>query len=189
MNKMEVYSKRLKALIKLGVFSLKRFFNHSVGASDIVLRQSGLGKSDAGAVVDDINKGAEKPFADAGAAVDLANLNPEKALIESSAFSDSSDRDIGKNILENATAADIFERIAAYIRSFSDSYAASDLAIRSPLKPVTDAAVTGDQSVKVPLLAKIDTIGSTDAGVLLNQDYVDNSGYFADDYVGTKRTF
>lgn len=34
-----------------------------------------------------------------------------------------------------------------------------------------------------------DTLSSVDSGTLLNQDYVDNPYYFADDYVGSKRIF
>jgi hypothetical protein len=46
-----------------------------------------------------------------------------------------------------------------------------------------------DAFAKLTGLVKSDTISSADAGFLLNQDYVDNPFYFADDYVGTKRTF
>ena len=34
-----------------------------------------------------------------------------------------------------------------------------------------------------------DTMSAVEAGILLNQGYIDNNLYFADDYVGLKRIF
>ena len=80
---------------------------------------------------------------------------------------------------------------AAYSRPQSDSMSASDSVVLSAsyVRSVADAASA--QDIQASLVGKVesDTLGIADSGVLLSQDYVDNNLYFADDYVGEKRTF
>ena len=71
----------------------------------------------------------------------------------------------------------------------TETVGASDVVVLSVGKTVQDGAGASDALVKFVGAGRSDTIGASDSGVLLNQDYVDNALYFADDYVGIKRTF
>jgi len=56
-------------------------------------------------------------------------------------------------------------------------------------KQITSLFQATDESVRFAGKVVSDILGATDSGTLLNQGYVDNPFYFAEDYVGVKRTF
>jgi hypothetical protein len=89
----------------------------------------------------------------------------------------------------SSSVVDVFEKVAAYLRSFSNTAAVGDVAGLSVGRPLTDTSAMSESEVKLAGLGKTDTMAASDAGELLNQDYVDNPNYFLDDYVGVKRTF
>jgi hypothetical protein len=57
------------------------------------------------------------------------------------------------------------------------------------IKVLTDSFASAESEVKSFGKSSSDSASSSDSGTLLNQGYVDNPYYFADDYVGAKRTF
>ena len=57
------------------------------------------------------------------------------------------------------------------------------------IEDVSDATAIADAQVALVGKRESDTLEIADSGVLISQDYVDNNLYFADDYVGEKRTF
>ncbi|MFZ9066253.1 MAG: hypothetical protein ACO23R_02655 [bacterium] len=56
-------------------------------------------------------------------------------------------------------------------------------------KQITNLAQASENAIKFAGKTISDIIVAADSGTLLNQDYVDNPFYFAEDYVGIKRTF
>jgi len=65
----------------------------------------------------------------------------------------------------------------------------SDSPVLAIDKPFSDGGVSTDTEVKSINKDSSDSASSTDSGTLIAQNYVDNNGYFDDDYVGVKRTF
>ena len=118
---------------------------------------------------------------------------------------------VQKRLINFGAVTDTVALEATYSRAFDDSFAASDAVIVqvSFVRDQTETLIAGDfislawgfnrvfadsfvvQESQVSLVGKAqsDTIGTADSGVLISQDYVDNNLYFADDYVGEKRTF
>jgi hypothetical protein len=93
-------------------------------------------------------------------------------------------------ILGKSDAAAVSEAISKTLsKPFSESIGAADNVALSASKNLQDASSMSDAVLKLVTMSKGDTMQSSDAGYALNQDYVDNPFYFADDYVGVKQTF
>lgn len=71
----------------------------------------------------------------------------------------------------------------------TDSGFGSDSAEIDIDKSNSDNGVSSDSQVILASKNSSDSASSTDSGSLIAQNYVDNNGYFDDDYVGVKRTF
>jgi hypothetical protein len=99
-------------------------------------------------------------------------------------------KDVGKGINDTATASDVFTRVVEYNRSFDDAASAGDAVAKDISKALSDSATASDNFTRVVGYNRsfADTATQSDSGVVLNQDYV-SGFYFADDYVGIKRTF
>lgn len=116
-----------------------------------------------------------------------------------------------KNMIELSQVSDALARTAEYYREFEESGIATDsiefenvfdrgfddlAAVGDSIALVTDYSRT---VLELPALSDSlailvgnsvsDTMEAIDAGILLNQGYVDNHLYFADDYIGIKRIF
>jgi hypothetical protein len=147
--------------------------NDAVGVSDAAIisfvRLSSF--SDSVEVVETVAVSASPSAADSGSVGDSISLVVQYH------------RAVGD--LAGTTDAVIFSASKA----ISDASAVSDIAAMLVDRPAIDAGSVADTIAKSTGLAKNDIIGTADAGYLLNQDYVSDPTYFADDYVGAKRTF
>jgi hypothetical protein len=74
-------------------------------------------------------------------------------------------------------------------KSLTDSSAVTEATVIAFTRPLSDGSSAAEADVKSFGKSSSDSASSSDSGTLLNQDYVDNPYYFADDYVGAKRTF
>jgi hypothetical protein len=208
MNRLQAISKRLltsnlskriiAASVKLGTFLY--FFATSSAASALEAIAKLLGKA----------------LQDNASATDAPSKAVSKIATDAATGSDSNAKTVGKNITDqlfstddiNGAGADDDQNIsffkvlsnpsfavdnivllAAFLRSFSNTATASDAPVLLAGKVSADTSETSDSDVKLTGLGKSDTIAAGSAGTVLNQDYVDNAFYFADDYVGVKRTF
>jgi len=100
---------------------------------------------------------------------------------------------------DQGLTTDILERQVGYQRVFSDTVLVTDdigaeTSIDDDqtiqfLKQVSNLATVVENSVIFAGKVVGDILNTTDSGSLLNQDYVDNPNYFAEDYVGVKRIF
>jgi hypothetical protein len=104
--------------------------------------------------------------------------------------SDAVSKSVDKGINDTAGASDVFNRTVQYNRDFNDAAAAGDAVAKSVSKVIGDTATASDVFNRAVTYSRLfaDAATQSDSGVVLNQDYV-NGFYFADDYVGTKRTF
>jgi hypothetical protein len=199
MNRLKTISKGIiAASVKLGIFIF--LFATSSAASALEAIAKLLGKA----------------LQDNASATDLPSKAVSKVATDAATGSDSNAKTVGKNITDqlfstddlNGAGADDDQNIsffkvlsnpafaienivllAAFLRSFSNTATATDLPILLAGKISADSGEASDAQVKLSTMGKSDTIATGSAGTLLNQDYVENGFYFADDYVGVKRTF
>jgi len=124
---------------------------------------------------------------------DDQTLQVQKRLIELPSITDIVSRvaEYARQFSDSSSASDVFTRQVGYSRDFTESPTASETVIISSgiNRTASDSASLLDQAVALVGKRPSDIMNSTDSGVLLNQDYVDNNLYFADDYVGLKRIF
>lgn len=88
-----------------------------------------------------------------------------------------------------AFVTEVLARVVEYNREFAESTIVSESHAVTFSRPVSDTFQASEFAVKVIGKGESDTLAGVDSGTLLNQDYVDNPYYFADDYVGDKRIF
>lgn len=108
---------------------------------------------------------------------------------DTASATDSISKGVSKPFADSATASDVFSRIVAFVRSFADTATATDAIAKDAGKGLADTYGATDTVSKEAGKGLADTATMSDSGTVLSQDYVDDPFYFADDYVGTKRTF
>jgi hypothetical protein len=157
----------------------------TVGTVDVQVFAITKGLNDTVYATDDI--GAEATIDDD------QTIQVQKRLIELPSASDivSKVAEYARSFSDSGSTADTIELEAAYQRAFTESPSVADTVSRAAgyVRSFSDSSSMTDSAI--PLVGKrlFDILDSSDSGVLLNQDYVDNNLYFADDYVGLKRIF
>jgi hypothetical protein len=208
MNRLQAISKRLvsstiskriiAASVKLGIFIFLFAASNAASALEAIAKLFGKAVEDTSGASDAISKATTKPASDAAAGSDAQVLTVGKAIddqlfstddINGAGADDDQNISFFKVLSHPSLAVESIALLAAYLRSFTDTGQATDSAVLLAGKNSEDIAGASDADAKLTGLGKSDTISSTDAGYALNQDYVDDAFYFADDYVGTKRTF
>ena len=117
-----------------------------------------------------------------------ASYNREFA--DSGLLSDDQAITTGKALADSYQVSDVASTVVQYNRDIEDSSQASEsVAISFAIGSIADLLQVAESLAKVLQKGESDTLAGSDSGTLLNQDYVDNPFYFADDYVGDKRIF
>ena len=94
---------------------------------------------------------------------------------------------VAKLLTDSAAAADFMSLIVSLAKS--DTVTTADQIALDPQKSVTGDSVTStDTTAKSALKSLTDSNTTSDSGYLYSQGYCDIT-YFAEDYVGTSRTF
>jgi hypothetical protein len=208
MNHLKAISKRLLSnniskriifsIVRLGIFIFLFATSNLANALDALAKLFSKALQDNAGASDADSKAITKPATDGSQALDAAALALGKTIADTVGATDDVngiDVDDDQNIIffkvtsNSSSVADVLVRVAAYLRSFSNSANVGDVAALTFGRPVSDTGTMSDAEVKFAGLGKADTMAAGDAGELLNQDYVDNPNYFLDDYVGVKRTF
>lgn len=208
MNRLQAISKRLlssniskriiAASVKLGIFIFLFATSSAASALETIAKLFGKAIQDNPSASDAASKAITKPATDGSEASDTNSKTVGKTITDQIFSTDDingAGADDDQNILffkvlsHPSFAVDNIVLLAAYLRSFSNAVSGSDSLVLSNGKVSADSSEVSDAAVKLTGLGKSDTINSIDAGYALNQDYVDNAFYFADDYVGSKRTF
>lgn len=102
---------------------------------------------------------------------------------------DQADISINKPTVDLSTATDSVALVSAYDRMFEDAASATEIVSKTSTKPAADIVYLSDVFNVLLTAVRVNIGLVADSGQLLNQDYVDNPLYFADDYVGVKRIF
>lgn len=92
-----------------------------------------------------------------------------------------------KQLLDSVSVSETISKV--FGKGLSEELDVSDVTFISVSTGFDDSAFVVESTVKLIGKGESDTLTGSDSGTLLNQDYVDNPYYFADDYVGDKRIF
>lgn len=190
--------KRIIADIKLGLFQLVRLFSDVATATEAKVLAFVKSLSESPIASDTTSLDVTKAESDTYTASDSNIIQFGK--VEADSFSTSDQIDtlgIGKGLSETPvlTEAQVFD----ITKLLTDNIGVTDdfdgIAVPDDdqtiqfVKVLTESSSTSDSDVKLIGKVHSDSASSSDSGSLLNQGYVDNPYYFADDYVGAKRTF
>lgn len=106
---------------------------------------------------------------------------------------------VGSGQIDSGSVADQADLVVSFNRAFESTVIATDdIGGEATLdddqtiqffKQLTNLSYAADSAVRFAGKVVSDILGAADSGTLLSQDYVDNPYYFAEDYVGVKRTF
>jgi hypothetical protein len=208
MNRVQLISKRIlssniskriiAATVRLGIFIFLFATSNAASALEAIAKLLGKALQDNASATDLPSKAVSKVATDAATGSD-SNAKTVGKNVSDQLFSTDDINGAGADddqnisffkVLSNPSfAVDNIVLLAAFVRSFSNTATASDAPVLLAGKVSADTSETSDSDVKLTGLGKSDTIAAGSAGTVLNQDYVDNAFYFADDYVGVKRTF
>jgi hypothetical protein len=199
MNRLKTISKGIiAASVKLGIFIFLFATSSAASALETIAKLFGKALQDNASATDAVSKAVSKAATDAATGSD-SNAKTVGKNVSDQLFSTDDINGAGADddqnisffkVLSNPSfAVDNIVLLAAFLRSFSNTASATDAPVLLAGKVSADTSETSDSDVKLTGLGKSDTIAAGSAGTVLNQDYVDNAFYFADDYVGVKRTF
>jgi hypothetical protein len=132
--------------------------------------------------------GYSREFLDSAVSADVAAKTFIKNLTDTVNASD--DAQVSNAKLESPTdGSSVTDQTVLGIgKVAADSSTASDTSFREFIKGLTETPTATDSAVIVAGKALTDSTSASDAGTLVSQGYCDIT-YFAEDYVGTSRTF
>jgi hypothetical protein len=199
MNRLKTISKGIiAASVKLGIFIFLFATSSAASALEAIAKLLGKALQDNPSATDAPSKAVSKVATDAATGSD-SNAKTVGKNVSEQLFSTDDINGAGADddqnisffkVLSNPSfAVENIVLLAAFLRSFSNTTTATDSPALLTGKTFADTSEASDSDVKLTGLGKSDTIAAGSAGTVLNQDYVDNAFYFADDYVGVKRTF
>jgi hypothetical protein len=174
------------------VLSIAKSAVDSVAMSSSVTRDFAKSVADTQAVVDAAAKTVAKALANSVASSDVATLSHSKLVADAAATTDEVVRNIVKSLADAASFNDSL--VSSFSKSLTDGVAMNDgFGAADGLDFVfsttfSNASFVTDTTVQTLLPTYSDSVGTTDSGFVLSQDYCDLT-YFAEDYVGTAITF
>jgi hypothetical protein len=132
--------------------------------------------------------GYSREFLDSAVSADVAAKTFIKNLTDTVNASD--DAQVSNAKIESPTDGSSVtdQAVIGFEKGLTESPTAADAAFKGFIKGLTETPTATDSAVIVAGKALIDSTSASDAGTLISQGYCDIT-YFAEDYVGTSRTF
>lgn len=189
---------RIVASVVKGEFIVFRLISDTLSAAESLVKALGIGKSDSVSATEVLQFDVSKVATDSSNASDTALVGFGKVVSDSGATSDSNIIDFSKYVSDSANTTDQIQTFAIGKFITDSAYATDDFdGVAVPdddqtiqfVKSLGNIGYASDNDVKSIGKISSDSVSSSDNGTLINQGYVDNLNYFADDYVGAKRTF
>jgi hypothetical protein len=127
-------------------------------------------------------------FGDTSAAGDLTVKTFDKLASDVLSLTDTVQIEVARivNLADSFFAGDI--AIRSYSKRLADLFQAQDGALVSVQKGAAETVVTGELVSRAQALGKQESVSVASSGTLRSQSYGDMS-YFAEDYVGSSRSF
>ncbi len=135
-----------------------------------------------------IANGFNREFVESAVSGDVAAKTFIKNLIDTVNVTDVADVRNAKveNPSDGSSVSD--QAVIGFGKALTESPTAADAAFKGFIKGLTETPTATDSAVIVAGKALIDSTSASDAGTVISQGYCDIT-YFAEDYVGTSRTF
>jgi hypothetical protein len=174
------------------VLTLAKAAVDSVAMSSSLTRDFTKSVTDVQAVVDAAAKNVAKALAHSVAASDVTTLSYSKLLASAAETADDVVRNIVKGLAETPSFTDT--RVYSFSKSLTDGVAMNDgFGAADGLDFVfaanfANASFVTDTTTRTVNPTYSESVGTTDGGFVLSQDYCDLT-YFAEDYVGTAVAF
>jgi|APGre2960657404_1045060.scaffolds.fasta_scaffold72271_2 hypothetical protein len=132
--------------------------------------------------------GYSREFLDSAVNADVAAKTFIKNLTDTVNVSD--DAQVGSEKIESPTDGSSVtdQTVIAVEKTLTETPTAADTAFRDFIKGLAETPTATDSAVIAAGKALIDSTSASDAGTVISQGYCDIT-YFAEDYVGTSRTF
>lgn len=150
--------------------------------------------TDIAELAEQISLGVNKPLSDSTAMSDLFALSTtfNRDFADTASFSDAATRSVDKLLADSVTETDA--ATLAVAKLIADSLAIIDSVVgisfvdsENDALAIDDLGIDDDPAIDISKNLS-DTASTTDAGLLIMQDYCDIT-YFLEDYVGLSRTF
>lgn len=128
---------------------------------------------------------------DYAAVVDQVYLSVQylRSIVDEASAQDQAYRDISKVSSDSAVFSETFTVSQIIQRAIFEAVSAVEVVALLLYRTTTDQANFTESRTLLTGKTALDTLNAGDSGFLVAQGYVDNPFYFADDYVGAKRTF
>lgn len=182
------------ALIDLAALEPHKSLFDSQGLLDELTRDTSKGLFDLVEPIESLAFDVNQSLSDSQILNDALAKVLTKPLAHSFTQTDALTHAAGKYLANTAFAADSFDRTVVYARVFQDGVGINDQAGIGDGVAFTfnalfsNVAFAGDTTRLAPSLVKQDLFSTTDTGSLVSQGYCDLT-YFAEDYVGSYRSF
>lgn len=172
-------------------FSLSTSLTDSLSISDLIETQRGRPLSNSGYMVDSQTYSIGKLPSDVvliaeQTAFAITTEVSDSISVTEALVTDAASSALTKAVSDGSTLAD--SHAAAFNKALQESLAVTDSLELTGLKGYADSGSISDASVVSVEIVQSDNASLTDSGSIINQGYCDIT-YFADDYVGVKRTF
>lgn len=169
-------------------------FADSVAQVDAATKAFGKNLADVATLAEQISLGTSKSAADTQTLSDVIFIATtfNRAFADTTSFADATSFETGKVLADNITETDAAS--LAVTKLIADSLAMADSVVginftdtENDALAIDDLGIDDDPAW---VLGKnlSETVSTSDSGLLIMQDYCDIT-YFAEDYVGTSRTF
>jgi hypothetical protein len=166
--------------------ALDRPLSDSSALTDAAVLSIGLTASEAANFTDARQGAFGKILADGSTVSESVRLGFGLVASDGASFTDGQIFAVGLGLSETPGFADAIQFAGA--KSLADAGSVSESAALQFFRPASDSFSITENNVLAFGLGPSDTATFTDSGELLNQDYTE-AFYFAEDYVGTSRTF
>jgi hypothetical protein len=190
----EVQYVLLKATAITGKFVEYIYVDDTITETDATTLAITKQLADIAELAEQISLGTGKSFSDSQAMSDLVALvvNFDRVFSDTTSFSDAATRSVDKLLADSTTSTDA--ATVAVTKLIADAVAMADSVVGITFTDGEDDALAiddlgiGDDPEWNLGKNLSDTASTTDAGLLIMQDYCDIT-YFLEDYVGQSRTF
>lgn len=187
----------LVASVLVGNFFNVKFISDIFSSSDNVNKSVSKGFNESVSATDDFDGVATpqddqeltfyKSLGNVGYTGDQSTLTVAKFTADVGEISDATVKTVSKSLAETVSVLEDFDYLNS--KGKGDALAVIETTALALSRLTDDTSSISDITVKSLGKVYSDSATGSDGGSLIAQGYVDNNEYFADDYVGAKRTF
>lgn len=181
----EVGAEAIKYYAEVGEFFLRRNLFDEVLSSDQALLDFMKRFQEVSFAIDDVALSLGRGVTDTASVSDSVSKGPNKARTEAIGTTDSEVLTFGKAVTEMLGTVESFQRVQGKTRT--DTASVADTTTKALTKARTESLASVDVASKQTSKQRTDAAAVSDSGLVSWQNYAGD--YFAEDYVGSSKTF